>query len=98
MYFVKCTNCGKEEIHESTLDFSSSRCNDCNSLAFGLKAYHWVFIPNEERGTQAPWDVWHQGRVVQVQETNEERARQRGAMEMRVNWREVSAYPVKIKD
>ena len=41
-YRVECTNCHKVEHHEHLVDFSSTRCNDCNSLAFGIKKYRVI--------------------------------------------------------
>ena len=39
-YKVTCTNCKRVEHHKHQTDFSTTRCNYCNSVAFGLKEYH----------------------------------------------------------
>jgi len=48
-YKVTCTNCKKVEYHKHQTDFSTTRCNACNSLAFGLKEYRW--IPENQKDT-----------------------------------------------
>ena len=39
MIRVICKNCGFVEYVKRNIDFSSIRCNPCQSNAFGLKSY-----------------------------------------------------------
>ena len=44
MYKVTCNYCGHTEYHGRAVDFSSQRCLECNSLAFGCKTYQWISL------------------------------------------------------
>ena len=46
MYKYTCKVCGY--IEYGSIEISETRCNECNSLAFGLKKKEWVKNDNEE--------------------------------------------------
>ena len=45
-YKVICTNCNFTRYKEHLHHFSSTRCNNCNSVKFGLIKYEWVSWAN----------------------------------------------------
>jgi hypothetical protein len=41
-YEVICKHCNFTKYAKDIMDFSSIRCNKCNSLRFGLIKYTWI--------------------------------------------------------